>query len=148
MKIQALSNSEAAASGFTHRAVISAADGDFSAAAGSQTYTLASLVAGHRIKDAALKVVTPVSGGAISAATAVLGKTGTTNAYITSADVFTGTAVKAKAGDGASFNQAGGEAFSAASALILTLATTSANVNAATAGELHVLFSLFQLNDL
>lgn len=148
MTIQELGQPEMARTGFTHKAVISYALGDFTAASTTQTYTLATLASGHRIVDAALRMVTPISGGAISAAVALVGKTGTTNAYCTSTNVFTGSVLYYKAGDGASFNQSGGEIHIAASALILTVTTTTANVSVATAGELHVYFSLSQLSNL
>lgn len=145
MKISVLSESEKAATGFTHKAIINYAQGDFSTASTTQTYTLATLAAGQWIGNAALKLVTALSGGSVSAAVALVGKTGTTNAYCTSSDVFTGSTVLYKAGDGASFNQAGGEIFIAASALIVTVTTTTANVSTLTAGELHVYYKLVDL---
>lgn len=147
MKIQELSAVEMARTGFTHRANISYANGDFTAAATTQTYTLATLAAGHIVQNFAHRLITALSGGSVSAAVVLGGKTGTTNAYLTSTDVFTGSTVLAKAGDGASFNQAGGEAFVGASALILTLTTTTANVSTLTAGEIVVYFSLIQLTN-
>lgn len=148
MNIQQLSQGEAARSGFTHKAIISYALGDFTAASTTQTYTLATLASGHKIGNAALRCVTPLSGGSVSAAVALVGKTGTTNAYCTSTDVFTGSVIYYKAGDGASFNQAGGEIHIAASALIVTVTTTTANVSTLTAGELHVYFNLTLLSNL
>ena len=108
MKILTLSNEEADLSGFTHKAIISSTpdaantSGDFTAAATTQTYTLATLFAGHLIAAAAYKVVTFLSGGAVSAATLQVGFTGTTNGFITATSVFTaGTAFVS--GGGASF---------------------------------------------
>ncbi len=148
MKIYALSAAEQAATGFTHRANISFANGDFTAAATTQTYTLATLQSGHLIDKLAHRLVTALSGGAVSAASITAGKTGTVNAYLTATDVFTGSAVGSKAGDGASFNQAAGDAFSGASALVVVLTTTTANVNALTAGEFNILFRLIDLAKL
>lgn len=148
MKIIALSAAEQAATGFTHRANISCANGDFTAAATTQTYTLMALAVGHLIRNAALRKVTDLAGGAVSAAVALVGKTGTTNAYCTSSDVFTGSTVYYKSGDGASFNQAGGEVHIATSALILTITTTTANVSTLTSGELNVFFSVTDLSKL
>jgi hypothetical protein len=145
MKIIALSEAESSFYGFTHRANISFAGGDFTAAATTQTYTLMTLAAGMLVKKAALRLITALSGGAVSACVALVGKTGTTNAYVTSTNVFTGSTIITKAGDGASFNQACGEAFDAASALIVTITTTGANVNALTAGEINVFFSVVDL---
>ncbi len=145
MKISVLSENEKAATGFTHKAIISYAQGDFSAAATTQTYTLSAIAVGQWIGNAMLKLVTPLSGGSVSAAVALVGKTGTTNAYCTSSDVFTGSSVLYKAGDGASFNQAGGEVFVATSNLLLTVTTTTANVSTLTAGELHVYYKLVDM---
>lgn len=148
MTIQQLSQGEMARTGFTHKAVISYAGGDFTAASTTQTYTLATLASGDYIRNCALRKVTDLSGGSVSAAVALVGKTGTTNAYCTSSNVFTGSTVYYKAGDGASFNQAGGEIHIAASALIVTVTTTTANVSTLTAGELHVYYSLSNLSNL
>lgn len=149
MKISVLNEQEKAATGFTHKAIIAynpvAALNDFTTAGLTQTYTLATLPVGSYIGNAALKLVTPISGGTIATAVALVGKTGTTNAYCTSSDVFTGSTVLYKAGDGASFNQAGGEIFIAASALIVTVTTSVGNVSAATAGELHVYYNLVDM---
>lgn len=148
MKITQLSDAEAAFSGFTHRANISFANGDFTTAGTTQTYTLANLAIGNRIANAAMRLITPLSGGSVSAAVCLVGKTGTTNAYCTSSDVFTGSTVLLKAGDGASFNQAGGEVFVATSALIVTVTTTTANVSTLTAGEFNVYFHLSDLTKI
>ena len=145
MKISVLSENEKAATGFTHKAIISYAQGDFSTASTTQTYTLSAIAVGQWIGNAMLKLVTPLSGGSVSAAVALVGKTGTTNAYCTSSDVFTGSTVLYKAGDGASFNQAGGEVFVATSNLLLTVTTTTANVSTLTAGELHVYYKLVDM---
>lgn len=149
MKISVLNESEKAATGFTHKAIIAynavAALNDFTTASTTQTYTLAALAIGDYIGNAMLKLVTPLSGGSVSAAVALVGKTGTTNAYCTSSDVFTGSTVLYKAGDGASFNQAGGEVFVATSNLIVTVTTTTANVSTLTAGELHVYYKLVSM---
>lgn len=148
MKIIQLSQGERASSGFTHKANISYANGDFSEAATTQTYTLASLAVGDLVRNCALRKVTDLSGGSVSAAVALVGKTGTTNAYCTSSNVFTSSTVHYKAGDGASFNQAGGEVHIATSALIVTITTTTANVSTLTAGEIDVYFSICTLSNL
>lgn len=150
MKISVLNEQEKAATGFTHKAIIAynpvAALNDFTAAATTQTYTLATLASGSYIGNAALKLVADLSGGSVSAAVALVGKTGTTNAYCTSTNVFTGSTVFYKAGDGASFNQAGGEIFITSSALIVTVTTTTANVSTLTSGELHVYYKLVDMS--
>ena len=147
MTIQQLSIEEQARYGATHKAVISYANGDFTAAATSQSWTLAALVAGHKIANAFLRVPTLLSGGSVSAASVTVGDTGTANAFITATDVFTGGVI-AKAGDGAGFNQAGGKMYVSASNLVVALGTTTANVSTLTAGELDVYFSLAQTNNV
>lgn len=144
-----LSAEETRQTGFTHKWIISFADGDFTAAAVTQTYNLMDpLPAGHVVKDFALRRITLLSGGAVATATVQAGKTGTVNAYLTASDVFTGSAIVVKGGDGASFNQAGGDGISAASALVAVVTTTTANVAALTAGEFHLFATLVDLAKL
>lgn len=140
MKVIELGIEEMARSHFTHKAIISFAQGDFSAAALTQTYNLGPAVpVGLIVDNAAVKVVTPVSGGTIATATIQVGYTGTTNGFITATSCFTGvTANTPITAGGADFNQSNGKAFSAASQLVAVLTTTVGNVNAATAGELHI----------
>lgn len=152
MKILLLSNEEAARTGFTHKAILSSVPdavfttGDFTAAALTQTYTLMTLFAGHIISEAAYKVITFLSGGAVATATLQVGFTGTTNGFIPATSVFTaGTAFAC--GGGASF-AGSGKAFTAASALVALLTTTVANVSALTAGEVHVYWRIADLNKI
>lgn len=148
MKFNELSFQEKAKSGFTHKVIISYAQGDFTAAATTQTYTLKSACPiGTIIQGAAYKAPTLVLGGAISAVTLQVGKTGTTNGYITATSVFTGGTAY-KAGDGALFNQAGGDALVAATDLVAVITTTTANVSVATAGEIHIFLKLVDLTVL
>lgn len=145
MKIIELGIEEMARTHFTHKAIISYANGDFTAAATTQTYNLGpAIAAGEVVDNAAFRIVTAVSGGAISAATLQVGYTGTTNGLITATSCFTGTAGAISAG-GAGLNQANGVAFAAASQLVAVLTTTTANVSVATAGELHVFWARKQL---
>jgi hypothetical protein len=151
MKFYELTENEASKTGFTHKAVIAynadATKNDFTAAATTQTYTLCTAPVGTIVQGAAWKVVTVILGGAISAAVAVVGKTGTTNAYITSTSVFTGAGT-VKAGDGASFNQAGGDGLSTAIDLVAVLTTTTANVSVATQGEVHIYLKLVDITKI
>lgn len=147
MQIQQLSIEEQARYGATHKAVISFALGDFTAAATTQSYTLASVVAGHKINDAFVRVPTLLSGGAVSAATITFGDGSAAAGFITSTNVFTG-GVQNKAGDGTLFNQAAGKMYTGADSLIVALTTTTANVVALTAGEINVYFSLAQTTNL
>lgn len=147
MRIEELSEQEKAKSGgFTHRALIAFSLGDFTAGATTQVYNLrTSAPAGTVIQGAAFRVDKALLGGAISAATLQVGKTGTANAYITATSIFTGGTFY-KAGDGASFNQAGGDALTTATNIIATVTTTDANVSAATQGEFIILLKLVDLN--
>ena len=148
MKIQELGIHEIARTGFTHKAIISFANGDFTAAALTQNYDFATLAAGLMVTAMASRLVTALSGGAVATAVFVAGDTGTTNGYLTSTNVFTGSTVPNKAGDGALLNQAGGKAYVGADTLRLTITTSVANVVALTAGEIHVYFTLFDANKL
>jgi hypothetical protein len=147
MKIQALDTLEKAQYNATHKIVLSYADGDFSAAATTQSYTLASLVALDKVGNAFTRVPTFLSGGSVSAATVVLGDDDDADGFVTSSSVFTG-GVNGKAGDGAYFNQAGGKVYNGAKSLLLLLTTTTANVSALTAGEIHVFVSLSKIGSV
>ncbi len=141
MQVYELSEQEMARNGYTHKAIISYAQGDFTAAATTQTYTLYSAPAGTIVADFSYRTPTLLSGGAVSACTLQAGKTGTTNGYITATSVFTG-GTTVKAGDGALFNQAGGDGLAAAIDLVAVITTTTANVVALTAGEIHIFFKV------
>lgn len=141
MQVYELSEQEIARNGYTHKAVISYANGDFTAAATTQTYTLFSAPAATVVSDFAYRAVTLLSGGAVSACTLQAGKTGTTNGYITATSVFT-AGTTAKAGDGTLFNQAAGDGLAAAIDIVAVITTTTANVVALTAGEIHIFFAV------
>lgn len=148
MKLQELGMHEMARSGFTHKAIISAEQGDFTAAALSQVFNLAALVAGWIVGKASLRLVTPLAGGAIATATASVGDVNSAGGFITTSDIFTGSTVPIKNGDGAYLAQAGGKAYIGAETLQVAVVVTGGNVNTATEGEIHVYFSLFKLADL
>lgn len=141
MQVYELSEPEIARNGYTHKAVISYAQGDFTAAATTQTYTLLTTALQSVVKDFAYRTVTLLSGGSVSACTLQAGKTGTTNGYITATSVFTG-GTTIKGGDGALFNQAGGDGIAAATAIVAVITTTSDNVVNLTAGEIHLFFKV------
>ena len=151
MKIIQLSNEETLRTGFTHKAIISSVPetafpaGDFTAAATTQTYTLMTLFSGHIVRNAAYKAVTFLSGGAISAATLAIGFTGTVAGYAAATNVFTG-GTPFLAGAGASLANAPGHSLVAASAILATLTTTTANVVALTAGEVHIYWAVADMN--
>jgi hypothetical protein len=147
MKIQQLDTLEMAKYGATHKAVISFADGDFTAAATSQSYTIAALGARDKIANVFTRVPTFLSGGAVSAAAIVVGDDDDADGFVTTSSVFT-AGVNGRAGDGAYFNQAGGRVYTGAKSLIVALTTTTANVSTLTAGEIHVFFSLSNIGNV
>lgn len=141
MKLIELGVEEIARYGFTHKAVISFAEGDFTAAALTQTYNVGPAIGVNDVVDnAALRVVTAFAGGAVATATLSFGFTGTVAGFIAATNVFTGAVLGTTAGAGASLANAPGASFAAASQLVAVLTTTVANVNALTAGEAHIYF--------
>lgn len=139
MKIIEFGVEEMARIGFTHKAIISYALGDFSAAALTQTYNLGPTVPANAIVDnCAVKLVTVVAGGAIASATIQVGYTGTTNGFIAATSVFTGATAGAIAAAGADLASTPGKGFTAATQLVAVLTTTTGNVSAATGGEFHI----------
>jgi hypothetical protein len=126
--------------GFTDLFIISttanAGGSDFTAAATGQTFTLDGLAIGDCVEYplVRLDVKTPVSGGAISAATLALGVTSATTQFLGASDVFTGTV--------AHFTPANSvtsyPTVSSAKDLLATLALTGANATAVTAGEIWI----------
>jgi len=145
MKTFTLTNEEAAKTGFTHKAIISYANGDFTAAATTQSWTLFTTAAGHIIKDAARKIVTNL---AITGATTggfILGDGDDDDGYLTSASALGGaTPIAYQTGAGALLANTGGKVFTSAGSLILKL-TTDATSAATTAGEIHVYWKVADL---
>lgn len=137
MKSYKLSGPEAALYDATDVIVINYAQGDFTAAATSQSYTIGSLAALDKIDNVYTRVPTFLSGGSVSAAVAIIGDDDDDDGFVTSSSVFT-AGVNGKAGDGAYFNQRGGKVYTAAKSLILKITTTTANVSTLTAGEIRV----------
>lgn len=147
MKTLTLSNEERARTGFTHKAILSYAAGDFSAAATTQSWTLFTTAAGDIIKDAARKNVTSLTVTGASAAAFILGDGDDDDGYLVTGSSLTGASpVAYQTGTGALLATAGGKVFVAAGALILKLTTTDANVAATTAGEIHVYFKVASLS--
>lgn len=146
MKTLKLTTEESARTGFTHKAIISYAQGDFTAAATTQSWTLFTTAAGDIIKDAARKNVTNL---AITGATTggfILGDGDDDNGYLVTASSLAGaTPIAYQTGDGALLALTGGKVFTAAGALILKL-TTDATSAATTAGEIHVYFKVASLS--
>lgn len=147
MKTLCLTNEERARTGFTHKAIISYAQGDFSAAATTQSWTIYPAAAGDIIKDAARKNVTNLTIPSATAGAFILGDGDDDDGYLVSASSLTGaTPISYQTGTGALLATAGGKVFTAAGALILKLTTADANVAATTAGEIHVYFAVASLS--
>lgn len=120
----------------------SVAYGDFSTAGTTNNITLFTLPASTLIHCVVIKHTTAFSGGAISAYTLSVGITGTLAKYIAAFDVFQSVAATAFGVTGAAIG-AGMESFSAGVAIKVAATSTTANLDAATAGaaDIYVLTS-------
>lgn len=139
MKITELGIEEMARTGFTHKAVINFAQGDFSAVALTQTYNLGPVLPiGTIVDNAAMRIVTVIAGGAIASATLSMGYTGTVTGFSAANNVWTGATVGPIAAAGADLASTPGKAFNAATQMVAVLTTTTGNVSVATGGEVHL----------
>ena len=154
-----------ALTGFTHKVTLTYAD--LTAAAGSQTFTifpdgsadgyysngsaiknatLNQLPAGFTVEKVQLRLATPFTGGAISAATLTVGDKATANRYLASSatDLFTaaGTNTKDNVASATTYAFSSADVTNTNAQITATIATTGANVNAATAGALDILLGL------
>lgn len=126
------------------------------AAATTQEFDLHTAFPDHKfpekvvIHQCVLKLNTAFAGGAVSAAVASVGDTGNADEWIDAQDVFTGasTTPETDQGDADAVQAAGGfTPFEAAYIPTLTLDTTTADVDALTAGELEVWFLVTEYPD-
>ena len=146
MLITRLSNEEVLASGFTHKAVLSFAQGDFSAAATTQSFALFAPAASQIIDRAARRNAANLVSATATALVGILGDDDDDDGFLTSKSLLTGaTPIVAQAGDGALLNQACGKVYNAAGALTFKLTSTTDNINTVTAGEIHVFFRVIDL---
>jgi len=142
MKIDQLGTQDMARTGCTHVAVISFGQGDFSAAATSQTYTLDTLATGDAIlwPTAFVYVKTAIAG--ITTPTIVVGHAGDTDFCVASQSIATADRILApvavSAAAGGSFNGATNTSF------VAVITSGSENWTAATAGEIHIYFKLIE----
>jgi len=170
MKIVPLPFETAALTGFTHKAIITYAD--LTAAAGTQTLTifpdgsvygynqqtgvamqdttLTQLPAGFTVEKTQIRLVTPFTGGAISAATVTLGDKASTNRYMASAatDLFTaaGTNTKDNVASATTYTFSTTDVANSNAQLVAVIATTGGNVNTATAGVLEIFLALADIS--
>jgi hypothetical protein len=145
METLRLSNDEAAASGFTHKAIITYAD--VAAIAGATTAGVIDLdtyTAGTAFTAAAYKVVTAFDGGSTSALSLDVGWNGGTtddaDGLIAAQEIHVdATEILYGLGDGAAFaaNATGYIALDAGD-LEATFTSTGANLSTLTAGEVHI----------
>lgn len=155
----------AALTGFTHQVILTFAD--LTAAGGTQTFTifpdnsadgyysngmaikdatLNQLPRGFTVEKATMILDVPFTGGAISAATLTVGDKASAARYIASAstDLFTALATNTKdcVAGATTYAFAGQDVTNSNAAITATIATTGANVNAATAGQVRLLLAL------
>jgi hypothetical protein len=166
MKIIPLPFETTAMTGWTHK--VSIFYTDLTAAAGTQTFTifpdgsadgydpltgaaytnasLAQLPAGFQVEKSQIKVVTVFTGGAISAATITVGDKASTARYIAAAntDLFTAAATNTKdnVSSAVTYAFAGADVAGSNAVLQSIIATTGANVNAATQGQVDIYLAL------
>lgn len=151
MKVQLLSAEEVRQSGFTHIATVDHTD--LTAAALTQSLELVTgLPDGTLITAAAVRVPTVFAGGALSSLTIQLGWSKTTGSdadgLIEAAAVLGGSAIKGTDATGAAFaTKRTGFYIDEATDIDLLFTGISANVVAATSGELVVYLSLVNLDD-
>lgn len=164
MKIIPLPFETVALTGFTHKVIITFAD--LTAAAGTQTLTifpdssadagfsdatLAQLPAGFTVIATQMRLVTPFTGGAISAATLTVGDKASANRYIasTATDLFTalGTNTKDNVASSTRYAFASQDVTNSNAQLTATIATTGDNVKNATAGQLEIFLDLWDPNE-
>lgn len=115
----------------------------FSAAAGSKTLDLTNFAGGLIIEGAYCYVHTAFTGGAVSATAFSAGTTGAATAYINAQDVFTAADVVLPGATLVPGTTLSTSTTPRATATVrLTLATTTANTNALTAGSLTLFLIL------
>ena len=144
MQVQRLKTGEGPR-GMTHVAIISYGQGDFSAAATTQTYTLATLASGDLVGYplAFVYVKTAVTG--ITTPTIVVGHAGDTDFLVPSGSIATAARVLPPV----AVSAAAGGAFTGATNATLQAVVSSGSENwsAATAGEIHIFFNLNRINE-
>jgi len=153
--VQALSEPETAFGGYTHKAIITAADLQALATAvvTSQVFNIATIPVGMVLSNPAAYVYVPFtfSDGTILVGTISVGDTGSGTAYLAASNV-QGTGATSPVALGASYADTGSrviKAYSATNTLQLTFTVTATKVlNTATAGEVHIFWEQRQLAEL
>lgn len=154
MKFMALNETERIQTGFTHKVSLKAPT-DTTAAAVTQIInilpTSGSLTAGLLVVKVALRLITPFTGGAVSACVLDIGDGGAVGRHIANAntDLFTALATNTKP------HVAGSTAYvytpknitDGFTAIQAKFTTTTANVVALTAGEVEIYLQVIDLAD-
>jgi len=143
-----------AAQGYTHAWVINFNNAELKAQvtnATAEAITLLTIPANSAVVDVLVAVPTLFAAvgasPAITDLTAVVGKTGTTNAYITALDIDSGT-TRIVNNTGASIDlKSEADYLTSATDLILTITPTGGKLSELTAGQLVVLANILTLSD-
>lgn len=131
-----------------YKAIISFANGDFTAAATTQSFTLFTLAANMIITDVWRRNVTNLAITASTTGALIVGDDDDDDGFLVSKSVLTGaTPIDTQTFDGAYGNQSGGKAYTAAKSLIAKF-TTDATMAVTTAGEVHIFFRVRDLSKL
>ncbi len=154
MKVITLSAEEKRQSGYSH--VIEIINTDLNAAATAQTIDLVTgLTAGAIVTAAAMRLVTPFSGGAGSGLLLEVGwdltaGTDDPDGFINDYEInLAGTEILAADGNGAAFaTLRTGFAFQETGKITATFTATGANLSTLTAGKVAIFLSIFDLDDL
>lgn len=143
-----------AAQGYTHAWVINFNNAELKAQvtnATAEAITLLTIPANSAVVDVLVAVPTLFAAvgasPAITDLTAIVGKTGTTNAYITALDIDSGT-TRIVNNTGASIDlKSEADYLTSATDLILTITPTGGKLSELTAGQLVVLANILTLSD-
>jgi hypothetical protein len=131
-----------------YKAVISFANGDFTAAATTQSFTLFSFLANHVLDGIWRRNVTNLAITGSTSGTLIVGDDDDDDGFLVSKSVLDGaTPIDTQTFDGAYGNQAGGKAYTAAKSLIAKF-TTDATMAVTTAGEVHIFYRVRDLSKL
>jgi hypothetical protein len=143
MKLMTLNAEERAQTDFTHKVNIKYTD----LTAGGLTQTLnilptgtGAFAAGFSIWKAALKLITPFTGGTIATATVTIGDAGTPARYLAAADVKTAVATNTKAYivSATAYAYTPADIANPTTNVQALFTATSGNLNTATAGECEI----------
>lgn len=142
--------------GYTHKVILTYAD--CTAAALTQTFTIfpdaatpGQLAAGFQVQASAIRMITPFSGGSISAMAIDIGDKASVGRYIANAntDLFTASATNTKDNvvSATRYAFAGADVANTNAQLTAKLTAVGGNLNTATAGRVEIYLDLAPLAD-